>query len=79
VLRHDRTDLTEREFLSLFDKPRTYVMAYGTQEKVQRHNLEHFSSTVARMEMVTLGGQFRQVSSASTTELRVAWLEVVET
>jgi hypothetical protein len=74
-----RTTLTEAEFLELFDRPRTYVLAYGTTTKVGRATLNQFGSMVARMEIVTLVGQFRQIASTShTTELRIAWIEIVE-
>jgi hypothetical protein len=73
-----RTALTEPEFLALFKQcPRTYVLAYGTTTKVERQTMDQFGSVVARMEVVTLGGQFRQISS-HTTELRIEWVEIVD-
>ncbi len=77
--RRGRTTLTEAEFLDLFEHPRTYVIAYGTTTKVERATVDQFGSIVARMEVVTLGGQFRQIASAShATELRIAWIEIVD-
>jgi uncharacterized protein (TIGR04141 family) len=77
--RRGRTTLTEAEFLDLFKRPRTYVLAYGTTTKVERATVDQFGSIVARMEVVTLGGQFRQIASAShATELRIAWIEIAD-
>jgi hypothetical protein len=79
LLRRGRTTLTEAEFLDLFERPRTYVLAYGTTTKVERATVDQFGSVVARMEVVTLGGQFRQIASTSNaTELRIAWIEIVD-
>ncbi len=76
--RRKRTTLTEEEFLALFQQPRTYVLAYGTESKVERATIDRYQSMVARMEVVTLNGQFRQLTSAShTTELRIAWVGIV--
>lgn len=75
--KNGRTALTETEFLSLFDLPRVYVLAYGTKVKVDGTTLKTFSSSVARMEMVALNNQFRQISSSqSQAQLKIAWLEV---
>jgi len=76
--RRGRTTLTEFEFLELFARPRTYVLAYGTKTKVNRETLDQFGSMVARMEIVALSGQFRQIASTShATQLRIAWIEIV--
>jgi uncharacterized protein (TIGR04141 family) len=77
--RRERTTLTETEFLGLFERPRTYVLAYGTATKVERETVDQFGSIVARMEIVTLGGQFRQIAGTShATELRIAWIQLVD-
>jgi len=71
--------MTEDEFLALFALPRTYVLAYGTGTKVTRETVDRFGSTVARMEVVALNGQFRQITSTTgTTELRITWIEMAD-
>jgi hypothetical protein len=77
--RRGRIKVTESVFLDLFQNPRTYVLAYGTTTKVESATVGQFQSTVARMEVVTLGGQFRQIVSASNdVELKVAWIGLVD-
>jgi hypothetical protein len=79
LVRRGRTTLTEGEFLALFARPRTYVLAYSTGTKVTGETVDRFGSTVARMEVVALNGQFRQITSTSnTTELRIAWIEMAD-
>lgn len=76
--RRKRTTLAETEFLDLFTHPRTYVLAYGASTKVERSTMDRFGSVVARMEIVTLGGQFRQIAGASrNTQLGITWIEIV--
>lgn len=71
--------MPEDEFLPHFALPRTYVLAYGTETKVTRDTVDRFGSTVARMEVVALNGQFRQITSTNqTTELRIAWIEMTD-
>lgn len=78
LLRHGRTKLTRDEFLELFERPRVYVLAYGSSVKVDGSTLKNFQSSVARMEMVSLNSQFRQLSSAdSMAKLRITWIEIV--
>ncbi|MFD4638415.1 DUF6119 family protein [Lentzea sp. NPDC058436] len=78
LVRRGRTSLSEAEFLDLFEHPRTYVLAYGTETKVDKSTLDQFESMVARMEIVTLNGQFRQIVSAGRdAELRISWIEIV--
>ncbi len=77
--RNGRTNLAETEFLDLFKHPRTYVLAYGTETKVERGTIDRLRSTVARMEVVTLGGQFRQIASTGNdAQLRIAWIQIVD-
>lgn len=79
LVRRGRTTMSEDEFLALFARKRTYVLAYGTGTKVTRETLDKFGSTVARMEVVALNGQFRQITSTSyTTKLRITWIEVID-
>lgn len=76
--RRGRTDLTEEQFLELFQRPRTYVLAYGSKVKVAEATIGKFGSSVARMEVVSLSNQFRQLSSAeSQAKLRITWIELV--
>lgn len=73
-----RVSCSESEFLNLFERPRVYVLAYGTKVKVDSSSIEKFSSTVARMEIVSLNSQFRQISSSeSQVKLRVCWIKVI--
>jgi len=79
LVRRGRTAMPEDEFLAHFALPRTYVLAYGTETKVTRDTVDRFGSTVARMEVVALNGQFRQITSTNqTTELRIAWIEMTD-
>lgn len=74
-----RTDLSEDEFLTLFENPRVYVVAYGSEVKVGESTISQFGSSVARMEIVSLNNQFRQISSAeSQAKLRVSWVKIVK-
>ncbi|MDQ0867279.1 hypothetical protein QF036_004930 [Arthrobacter globiformis] len=66
------------EFLKLFENPRIYVMAYGSKIKVNESTIKKFSSSVARMEVVSLNNQFRQISSAeSQAKLGISWIKIV--
>jgi uncharacterized protein (TIGR04141 family) len=79
LVRNGRTTLDVAEFLWLFEFPRTYVLAYGTEGKVTSDTIDQFKSSVARMEVVTLAAQFRQVASANQdTQLRISWVEIVD-
>lgn len=72
-----RTKLSEEEFIALFSKKRVYVLAYGAALKVTPGSLSSFRSSVARMEVVSMNAQFRQISSAdSQAELRITWIPV---
>ncbi|WP_345450478.1 hypothetical protein [Arthrobacter gyeryongensis] len=74
-----RTTISEADFLKLFDQPRVYVLAYGSKVKVSESTLTNFGSSVARMEVVSLNNQFRQLGSAeSMAKLRVAWIKIDE-
>lgn len=74
-----RTTISEADFLKLFDQPRVYVLAYGSKVKVSESTIKSFKSSVARMEVVSLNNQFRQLSSAeSQAQLRVAWIKIDE-
>lgn len=75
--RNTRTEITESDFLELFSHPRTYVLAYGTKDKVTPETLSKFRSRVARMEMVTMSSQFGQIASAGQdTRLSLCWIEI---
>lgn len=77
LVRRQRTAMSESDFLKLVRRPRTYVLAYATGTKVERHTVDQFGSMVARMEVVTLSGQFRQVAGTNhTTQLAIAWIEL---
>lgn len=79
LVTRNRTTLSEEQFLNLFDYPRVYVVAYGSTWKVDASTIDHFSSSVARMELVSLNSQFRQISSAeSQAKLRVSWVKIVK-
>lgn len=79
LVRRGRTTMNEGEFLALFARQRTYVLAYGTGTKVTRKSVDQFASTVARMEIVALNGQFRQITSArQSTELRITWIRMTD-
>jgi uncharacterized protein (TIGR04141 family) len=74
-----RASLSEEEFLSLFEQPRTYTVAYGTKVKVSESSLDTFRSSVARMEIVSLDNQFRQIGSGeSQAKLQITWVKLVE-
>lgn len=74
-----RTSLSESDFLTLFELPRVYVLAYGSKLKVSEGTISNFNSSVARMELVSLSSQFRQlVSAESQARLRITWIEVVK-
>jgi hypothetical protein len=71
--------MPESDFLELMRRPRTYVLAYATGTKVERRNVAQLGSMVARMEVVMLSGQFRQVAGTNhTTRLAIAWIELVK-
>lgn len=74
-----RTNLSEVDFLKLFENPRVYVVAYGSEIKVSASTIKQFGSSVARMEVVSLNNQFRQISSSeSQAKLRIAWVKIVK-
>ncbi|WP_437770399.1 DUF6119 family protein [Arthrobacter sp. KNU40] len=79
LVRRKRTSLSEDDFLKLFENPRVYVVAYGSDIKVDASTIKRFGSSVARMEVVSLNNQFRQISSAeSQAKLRVSWVKIVK-
>ncbi len=79
LVRNKRTQLSQSEFIKLFERPRAYVLAYGTRIKVHESTLARFASSVARIETVMLGSQFRQISTSdSVARLRIAWVKVVD-
>lgn len=73
-----RTQLSEDEFLKLFQKPRTYALCYGTKEKVTSSTINKFTSSVAKMEVVSLNNQFRQISTDDSAVLRLVWIPLVD-
>ncbi len=78
LISRQRTSMSEGDFLQLFELPRVYVFAYGSGVKVSQATLSNFGSCVARMEVVSLNNQFRQISSAeSQARLRIAWVKIV--
>jgi hypothetical protein len=78
LMRRGRTTLSQDAFLHLFDNPRVYVLAYGSGTKVSGSNLDKFKSSVARMELVSLNNEFRQISnSESKCKLRLRWIRSV--
>ncbi|MFI5707329.1 DUF6119 family protein [Kribbella sp. NPDC051620] len=80
LLGRGRLSLSEDEFLALFEQPRTYVVAYGSKIKVGEATLNHFKSSVARMEVVSLDNQFRQIGSGdSRAKLQITWVKIAET
>lgn len=73
-----RTTISEDDFLKLFENPRIYVMAYGSKTKVSESTIQKFNSRIARMEVVSLNNQFRQISSAeSQAKLGISWIKIV--
>lgn len=73
-----RTRLSESDFLKLFERKRVYVLCYGTKDKVTESSLGKFTSNVARMEVVSLNNQFRQVGTDDSAVLRITWIPVEE-
>lgn len=73
-----RTALSEEEFLALFTRPRVYALCYGTKEKVAAVNIGKFTSSVSKMEVVSLNNQFRQISTDDSATLRIVWIPVVD-
>ncbi|WP_081319092.1 DUF6119 family protein [Microbacterium testaceum] len=72
-----RTKMSQPEFLALFNLKRAYVLAYGTPVKVEAKSIDKFQSSVARMEVVALNSQFRQLSSLdSQARLQVTWIPI---
>lgn len=79
LLAKGRTQLTEDEFMKLFERPRVYALCYATKSKVKRSNIGSFKSSVAKMEVVSLNNQFRQVSSIETNaSFRISWVKIVD-
>lgn len=76
LVRRGRTQMSETDFLGLFSRDRTYVLAYGTSLKVTRDSLAKFQSVVARMETVSLSNQFRQIASSQRTRLKTMWVQL---
>lgn len=73
-----RTTLSEADFIELFERPRIYGLCYGTKLKVTESSLDNFRSNVARMELVALNNQFRQVSSSeASARLSLVWIPIV--
>jgi len=72
-----RTTLSEEEFLQLFSRQRTYVLAYGRKEKVTSETISKVTSSVAKMEVVSLNNQFRQITTDNSATLRTTWIPVV--
>ncbi|WP_275003087.1 DUF6119 family protein [Promicromonospora iranensis] len=75
LVSNDRTTLDEVQFMNLFEKPRTYVLAYGSPVQVNANSIKRFGSSVARMEVVSLANQFRQIGGAAA-RLCVVWLPI---
>jgi uncharacterized protein (TIGR04141 family) len=77
LVSNDRTTLDEVRFLELFEKRRTYVLAYGSPVEVNASSIEGFGSSVARMEVVSLANQFRQIGGAAAqAKLCIVWLPI---
>ena len=76
LLARGRTTLSEDEFVRLFERRRIYVLGYGTKDKVTESSLNKFTSNVARMEVVSLNNQFRQVGTDDSAILRITWIPV---
>jgi uncharacterized protein (TIGR04141 family) len=74
----DRTTLSGKDFLELFRRRRIYVLCYGTKDKVTVANIGNFRSSVAKMEVVSLNNQFRQISTDDSAELRIAWIQITD-
>jgi uncharacterized protein (TIGR04141 family) len=73
-----RTVLSESRFMALFERPRVYALCYGSKLKVSEANLHKFTSSVAKMELVSLHNQFRQVTTTeSQARLQVVWIPIV--
>ena len=73
-----RTALSQGAFLELFSRPRVYVLCYGTEDKVTAGTIGKFRSSVAKMEVVSLNNQFRQISTDDSARLRIAWIQVTD-
>lgn len=78
LVKRGRTQMPEKDFLDVFSKNRTYVLAYGTATKVTRDSVDDFQSVVARMETVSLSNQFRQIAASQRTQLRTMWVELAD-
>lgn len=73
-----RTSLSEDEFMELFERPRVYGLCYASERKISPQTASTFRSSVAKMELVSLNGQFRQLSSNdSAASLRLIWIPIV--
>jgi uncharacterized protein (TIGR04141 family) len=72
------TTLSEEAFLELFNRQRIYVLCYATKNKVTSDNLHKFTSSVAKMEVVSLNSQFRQISTDDSAMFRITWIPIVE-
>ena len=74
-----RTTMSEEDFMALFERPRTYSLCYATAKQVTRASIGIFKSSVAKMEVVSLNNQFRQISSNdASASLRIVWIPIVD-
>lgn len=73
-----RTMLSQEEFLALFGRPRRYVLCYGTRDKVTEANIGKFTSSIAKMEVVSLSNQFRQIGTDNNAGLRIVWIQITD-
>lgn len=73
-----RTTLSESDFLNLFTRKRIYVLAYGRREKVTQKNIKKVTSSVAKMEIVSLNNQFRQITVDDSATLRITWIPIIQ-
>ena len=72
-----RTNLSEKVFLELFLRQRIYVLAYGRKGKITSGSISKVTSSVAKMEVVSLNNQFRQITTDNSATLRIAWIPIV--
>ncbi|MDQ2880382.1 MAG: TIGR04141 family sporadically distributed protein [Actinomycetota bacterium] len=78
LVEKERTTLSEEGFLELFQRPRVYVLCYGTKDKVAATSIHKFRSSVAKMEVVSLNNQFRQIGTDDSAVLRIAWIPITD-
>lgn len=71
------TSLNEDEFLKLFQRRRVYVLAYGRKDKVTAENIDKVTSSVAKMEVVSLNNQFRQITTDDSATFRISWIPLI--